>query len=389
MQLQHSLPGFNLRGFNLRGFSAKVLLLLAANTLTVAFLHAEVCITQSQMKPAERDAIAATARTLATLVETNDAPGLRQQTLAEYAKDFSGMTSLVANTSTKIKGASLSVDQVYLLDASSLKTLGDGTNQDAQFFCSLNKSMAEANFLIPALPPGRYAFAIVNAQGINAPWRLSFLLKQNAPAGGQDGSWSMAGFYPKPLTAAGHDGIWYWTQARDRVKARQLWAAYLYYQQAQALLQPAGFVTSSHFDKLRRETTSTAPPALSDGISADAPLVVKGKGGREFRFTDLTTDDSLSADKVDVVAHLAPEPPSEASSTADSAKSKSKPEQKPDPKSPAALPVLSPRDRNTAAMAALIAAFPELRSTFHGVWIFADSPGQNPFITEQPMANIP
>jgi hypothetical protein len=334
------------------------------------------------MKPSDRAAIAAAARSLATIVQSGDAPALRQQTLPEYAKDFAAMSSLVSDTAQKIKAATLQVDQVYLLDASNLKTLADGTNQDAQFFCSLNRSPAEAEFLIPGLPPGRYAFAMVTAASVKAPWHLSFLLKQN---GGEAGNWSMAGFYPKPLTAAGHDGIWYWTSAREMVKAKQLWTAYFYYQQAEALLQPAGFVTSTHFEKLRKEAAAAAPPSLSDGISADAPLVVKNPKAKaaipDFRFTALTTDDSFGAAQPDIVAHLAPDPAPE---PAPDAASKTKP----DPKSPT-VPALSPRDRNAAAMTALLAAYPELRTSFHGVWIFADAPGKNPFITEEPMANIP
>lgn len=380
-------------------FNVRVLTLVAASLLTGGLLRAEVCTTQSQMQPVDRDTIAATARSLASLVQANDAPGLRQRTLPEYSKDFSGMASLVGSTAPRLTGASLAVEQVYLLDATSLKPVSDSTshevqNQDAQFFCSLNKSMAEANFLIPALPPGRYAFAMVTAQGTKSPWRLSFLLKQNVPAAGPQGGWLMAGFYPRPLTAASHDGIWYWTQARDLVKGKQIWGAYLYYEEAQALLQPAAFVTSTHLDKLRREAESAAPPALSTGISADTPLVIKAKNGSEFRFTDLTTDDSLSAEKVDIVAHLAPDPVAEPATAADGAAAKSKGgqkgDQKADGKPSAVLPAspLSPRERNDAAMAALLGAYPELRNLFHGVWIFADSPGKNPFVTEQPMANI-
>jgi len=343
-------------------------------------LRAEVCTTQSQMQPAGRDAIASAALSLATLVQTNDAAALRKQTVPEYARDFSGMASLTSSTSPHLKGASLAVEQVYLLDATNLKTLADGTNQDAQFFCSLNKSPAEANFLIPSLPPGRYAFAMVATQGIKAPWRLSFLLRQSA---GQDAAWQMAGLYPKALTAAGHDGLWYWTRARELVKVRQLWAAYLYYQEAEALLQPAGFVTSTHSDKLHTEAAAAVPPALSAGISADVPLVVKGLGSSEFRFTALTTDDSLGADQLDVLVHLAPDPAPEAPPLGPDGKPA-----KPDPKAVKAAAPLSPTERNNAAMAALVAAYPELRALFHGVWVFADSADGKPFITEQPMANI-
>jgi hypothetical protein len=46
------------------------------------------------------------------------------------------------------------------------------------------------------------------------------------------------------------------------------------------------------------------------------------------------------------------------------------------------------RKRNDAAAAALVAAYPELRKPFHGVWIYAETAGQPPFATEQPMADI-
>ena len=341
-------------------------------------LHAEVCITQSQMKPSDRDAIASTARSLSAKIQSNDAAGLRAQTVPEYAKDFSAMTALVASTAPKVRDGAAMVDQVYVLDAANLKTAADGTNQDAQFFCSLNKSVAEANFLIPALPPGRYALAIVTFPSSKAPWRLSFLLRQDA---GQ-ATWSMAGLYPKAMTAAGHDGLWYWTQARDLVKAHQLWVAYLYYEEAQALLQPTGFTSSTHLDKLRKEAVAGAPPALSEGISEEAPLVVKSAKGTEYRFTGLGTDDSLGANRLDVVVHLAADPAPETPPNSEASKKTAKGQA-----APAAVPE-SPRDRNNDAMAALLAAYPELRNNFHGVWVFADLPGKNPFVTEEPMAEI-
>lgn len=329
----------------------------------------EICTTQSQMKAVDRDAIANAARGLSAKVQANDAAGLRQQSVAEFAKDYTAMTGLIANTSAKIAGSPLVVEQVYLLDATNLKTLGDGTNQDAQFFCSLNNSIAEATFLIPGLPPGRYAFAKVVVPSAKAPWGLSYLLRQDA-----GGPWAIAGFYPKALSGAGRDGLWYWTQAREQTKDKHLWTGYLMYQEAQSLLQPAGFVGSTHLEKLHKEAAAGAPPALSEGISAEAPLIVKGPSGSEFRFTSLTTDDSVGGDKLYVVAHLAPEP------APDAPQAGAKPAVKP--------AALSPKDRNGSAMVALVTAYPELRASFGGVWIFADAPGQNAFVTEQAMAEI-
>ncbi len=187
----------------------------------------ETCTTKSAMTDTDRNALAAAARTMTEKVQSNDPEGLRAITVAEYAKDFSVIQAAVGNSSSKVKNASLVVEQIYMLDASDLKRGPDGSAPNAQFLCSLNKSIAEADFAIPALPPGKYAFAIVEARGIAAPWRLSFLMQQ------QQGQWQMAGFYPTPMTAAGHDGLWYWTEARTMAKSRQQWNAWLYYQQAE------------------------------------------------------------------------------------------------------------------------------------------------------------
>jgi hypothetical protein len=219
----------------------------------------------------------------------------------------------------------------------------------------LNKSAAEADFSISGLAPGRYGFAIVDVPDGSAPWRLSFLLRQD------QGQWEMAGFYPKPLLAAGHNGLWYWSQARLLTAQKEHWNAWLYYQQAESLLRPTNFIQSTHLEKLKTEEAAAAPTALSEGISADAPLVVKGADGAEYHFTALGVDDSLGNDKVDVMAHLKVDQIGDAAAA---------------------------RKRNSDAMDALLAAYPELRKPFHGVWMVAEVPGQNPFATEEAMNQI-
>jgi len=333
------------------GFGAALLVALLCGTAP-----AEVCTTQSQMQPPERSALAQTALDFARRVQGGDSSGIRSLTIAKYAQDFGGIASAIADTGSRIKGSSLQVESIFLLDASAVKAAGNGPDAAAaQFFCSLNQTAAETDFLIPGLPPGQYAFAVVSASG-TAPWQLSFLFQQ------EQGQWKMAGFYPKPLTAAGHDGLWYWTTARSLVQQKHSWSAWLYYQQAETLLQPAGFVSSTHFEKLRAEQIAGAPPALSEGVSAEAPLVVKGKGDAEYHFTVLVTDDSFSKDKVDVVAHLKVDQVGDAAAA---------------------------RKSNIEAMSALLAAYPELRQSFHGVWIFAEAAGQSPVATELSMAEIP
>lgn len=302
------------------------------------------------MQPAERSTLAQTALDFAKRVQDGDSNGVRSLTIAQYAQNFGSIAGAIGDTGPKIKGSSLQVESVFLLDAPDAKA-----TEATQFFCSLNQTAAETDFTIPGLPPGKYGFAVVSAAG-SSPWQLSFLFQQ------EQEQWKMAGFYPKPTTAAGHDGLWYWTTARAMVKQKHPWTAWFYYQQAEALLRPVSFLTSTHFEKLRSELKTAAPPALSDGVSESVPLVVKGKGEAEYHFTALTTDDTFDKEKLDVVAHL------KVNQVGDAA---------------------AARKRNIEAMSALLAAYPELRQSFHGVWVFSEAAGQNPVATELAMTEIP
>lgn len=318
------------------------------------FSHAETCTTQSQMQPVERDALANTARTLAEKLQKNDQAGLRAGTIADFQKDFSGIAGVMATTAPKLKGADAIVEQVYVLDASAAAKTGGGAAADTQFYCTLNKSQAETDFVIPQLPPGRYGFAMVRMEG-TSPWRISMLLRQ------EGGAWQLAGLYPKALTAGGHDGLWYWKEARAMKSSHEPWNAWLYLTEAQTLLAPASFVSSTHLEKLQTEIASATPPAISGGIGGETPLAVKGADGTEYRFTSIAVDDSLGKEKADVAAHMKVAQMGNAAAA---------------------------RKRNVDAMGALIAAYPELRKAFHGVWIFAESAGQSPFATEQTMTEI-
>jgi hypothetical protein len=317
--------------------------------------RAESCTTQSAMTETDRNALAAAVRGLAEKVQNNDAAGLQAITIPQYANNFSAIQNAVASASASVKGAALVVEQIYLLDATDLKAGPDGKPGNAQFLCTLNHSIAEADFSIPALPAGKYAFGIVEARGIPAPYRLSFLMQQ------EQGAWHMAGFYPRAMTAAGHDGLWYWTEARKMAKNKEPWSSWLYYQQAEALLNPTAMIQSTHLDKLRNEQTAVTPPALSNGIGESTPLVVRGADGTEYHFVGLGVDDSLAKEKIDVIARLKVDQLGDAATA---------------------------KKRNTDAMSALVGAYPELRKNFHGVWMVAQAPGQNPYAIELAMNEI-
>ena len=323
--------------------------------LAVSTARAEVCTTQSQMKDADRDSLAAAARTLTADVIASNTAALRAATADDLTKDFAAVTFLVANTAARLAGGSPVVDQVYLLDATTIKPGANGADAEAQFFCSLNRSVAEADFVIPGLKPGTYGFAVVHVDHGTSPWRIAYLLERDGA------TWKMAGIYPNASTAAGHDGLWYWKDARQRAAEKQKWNAWLEYGEADALLRPAAFVDSTHLEKLHTEQTSAAPAVVSDGVSADVPLVVKAADGTEFHVTSIRLDDAAGGDRPDVVVHLRVDPLSD---------------------------VAAARKRNADAMRAVLAAYPELRQAFHGIAVVAEAPGASPFTTESPMADI-
>lgn len=302
-----------------------------------------------------RTAIQSSANELAGYIAAGASDKVRARTIPQFASDqFSGIQSAVQDAATHFKGTAPILQSLWLLDATDLKPGSDGTLQDGQFFCSLKQSASSVTVTIPSLPPGRYAVAIANGQG-SAAWRLTLLLQEVA------GRWQLAGLFPEAMTMGGHDGLWYWNTARSYRDQKQPWNAWISYQIAHRLLQPAPFMTSSHLDKLDDEMTKAAPAALSQGVSSRVPLVLKTADGQDLFVTDIAPDDSLGDNTVDVGIHI------RAEAIADPVKA---------------------RARNRAAALAFARAYPELRNAFHGIWVYADAPGQPPFATEEPFANL-
>ena len=309
------------------------------------------CITQAKMTPAQRAEVGAVAYRIADAVLSGDSKAVQDATIAPYATSFAQTGYLIRTTSAELAGDTLAVTQLYFLDASDRKA---NATTDADFSCPLSGTAAETDFSIAGLPPGHYAFTMVQASGPK-PWLLSFLL-QSDPAG-----WKMAGFYPHRTEAAGHNGVWYWSTARADEKADKPWLAWVLYGEADQLLRPANFVSSTNLDRLRSEMRAAMPPALSSGLSATTPLAIAGPNGAEFRITGLNSDASEDGKQLNLIVHLRADPSSD--TNAETA-------------------------RNLAAGAALLAAHPELRSGFDNLWVIVEAPGTNPFVTERPMREI-
>ncbi|HEX3471939.1 MAG TPA: hypothetical protein VHT28_12225 [Silvibacterium sp.] len=324
------------------------LLALAAVLASPLAVQAVSCITSSEMTPAQRDALVETARTFGGQIQAGNAASVRQATIASVATQFDPVAASIQAVAPQIQAATLTVNAIYLLKASDLKAAQDET----QFFCSVPGSSLVITLTIPQLPPGDYALVLMHATGVEHPQQLSLLL-QNDPLG--SAQWKLAGFFVRPLAAAGHDGVWYWTAARNYAQKKQDWNAYFYYQTAISLLNPVDFLSSPNLEKLRKEAQAVRP----DQLPGADPLVLKG-GGQTFNITGLRTDSFPGG--LDLVVNY----------------------QARDLSDPVAT-----HSQIVELMRALLAEHPELRQGFHGLWVYANADKQSPYAIELPMNKIP
>lgn len=305
--------------------------------------YGATCTTQAQMTAGDRNALVTTAQGLAAKIQAGDAQALRSETLPAVAADFTGIQQTVQYLAPLIQHATVTVNALYLLDAST-----DPPNaQRTDFFCG----SPVVGFNFNGLPPGTYAMAMLHATGVQQPQQISFIL---AKASNQ---WQLAGFFDKPMVLGGHDGAWYWQSARKYAQDNGKWGAWFYYKIATDLLVPVDFVASQNLEKLRRETDQVH----ADLPAPTGPLTVTVNGSM-YKVTSVDTTTALGP--LDLEVHYVPDP-----------------QQAADLRTPAVA-----RKQVSDLMAALLVAHPELRSAFQGMWLHADQGNASLFALELPMA---
>lgn len=302
---------------------------------------------QSQMAPAARNVYEQAARSLGSDIQAANVAAVRANTIAPVAAQFDSLATTIQQVSPKIQKATLTVDALYNLNA---QDLGAGAEQ-AEFFCGVSGLSRVITVTIPKLPPGNYLAAVLHATGVEQPQQLSLIL-QNDPAG--SANWKLAGLFVRPLTVNGHDGVWFWTQARAFAAKKQNWNSYFYYQQAALLLNPADFFSSPNLEKLRKEMQAVKPAELP----GSNPLTVN-VGGQSLEITSLRTESFQGG--LDLVVDY-------------KAKGVSDP--------------VATRTQIVELMKAMLARYPELRTGFHGLWVYAYNNSGQPFAIELPMNQI-
>ena len=309
--------------------------------------NAASCKTQSQMTPAQRDAISGAARAIANEVKTGDVQTVRANTMPAVAADFDGIAGSIDTLKPLVQNATITVDSVFALDAS---TEQPGIAR-TDFYCG--NPVVILNFT--DLPPASYALAILHATGVPKPQQISLVLSESP-----DHRWMLGGFFSKPMTEAGHDGLWYWVSARKFAEKKMSWDAWFYYRTAAYFLDPVDFLSSPNLEKLQHEADGVKPTDLP---AAQQPVMIGGQGST-FQVTAVDTTTTFGPLDLDV--QYAPDPTQAI--------------QLHDPP--------SARKQVLAVMTALLSLHPEIRDGFHGIWVHADQGSVSLFSLELPMDQI-
>jgi hypothetical protein len=310
------------------------------------FSAATSCTTQAQMTAAQRDALANSARTLLTNMQSGNLQYLQQNSMPSLAANFNGIASSIEHLRPLIQTATVTVDNLYLLDASDNPAQASPTD----FYCG--SPVVSLHF--GSLPRGTYALAILHATGVKDPQQFSLILSQAAA-----GRWLLGGLFDKPMLSAGHDGLWYWKNARNYAQSKDAWSAWLYYQMASNLLDPLNFLSSPNLQKLHQEADQIRP----GNFPGAKPMTLTVRGA-SYVLDAVSTTTEFGALDLDV--RYAPD-------AVESAQLRN--------------PV-DARRQVSEIMAALVELHPGLRQAFHGIWLHAQQGQASLFALELPMQEI-
>ena len=231
--------------------------------------YAASCTTQAELPVTDRSALTAAGGRLAEAVLQQDYTGLQSALLPEEAQEWGGIREAVEQAAPLVKGGQAQLQNLYLLDATMLTS-----PQDTQFFCSNATGSLTVTITMRTLPPGRYAVVLADAAGAPLGGQMGLILAWDAA--NSSAGWKLAGLSVRQGIFDGHDGVWYWSHARDLAKSDQPWSAWFSYEVARLLLLPVD--AAQKVDHLQVK------------VVGDNGLTVNTDGGQELEAHDYVND---------------------------------------------------------------------------------------------------
>jgi len=320
---------------------------LAALLAAPCAAYAASCTSQAELLPTDRNALAAVGARLSDAVLQQNFDALKTALLPAESGAWDGIHDAVESAAPLVKGGQAQLRNLYLLDAASQKA-----TEDTQFFCSDATGTLTVTITMPALPPGRYAVVIADAAGAPLGGQMGIILAWDA-AGSPQG-WKLGGLTVRQGVLGGHDGVWWWSHAREVAKADLPWSAWFCYDAARSLLVPVDFLSSPNLERLDSEQ------ALIRNSPQEAFPLTLPDGDRNWKIDSVRLDLSLHQADLGVTY--------ESTGVTDQA---------------------AQHTEATAVMSALLKVHPGIRDNFHGLWAYAMKDGKRTPVMELPMAQIP
>lgn len=228
-------------------------------------VRAQSCQTRDEISPQVKTAIESAAQQVFLEASQDNANAIRANTIPSFSNSIVGVVN--DNKAAFAGAAAPQLRTSFLLDT------GATPSPDGAFYCGVfgasGMSANGAEFVIPNLPAGKYGVVIQDFIGSKGPYALSTIFEDL-------NGWKLAGFYVRPESSMGHDGIWYLTKARDFKAKGQNHDAWFYYVTSWDLLAPVTFMDTKLLSQIIKESNPIQPRDVPSG-NKPATFTANGK----------------------------------------------------------------------------------------------------------------
>lgn len=309
---------------------SRQIFVLTAVLATGVFGRSQSCQTRDETSPEIKSASDTAAKQSYDRAAAGDSAGLQASSIPSLQSSFNGVAAAITDNKAAFAGAKPQLRTSFFVD-------NNPASSDGRFYCGVFGASGlganTAEFDIPGLPAGKYAIVIQDFVGNKGPYSLTTIFQDIS-------GWKLAGFYIRPESALGHDGIWYLQQARQYKAKGQNHNAWFYYVTSWQLLAPVEFMDSSVLSKITEESGGIQPKDIPTGNP-----VTFSANGKTYSITD------MSVFRTDTTFDLSVR--YSAATTAD----------------------FSGTQAEARSLAtAIVAQYPELKEAFNNVWVHAMGP---------------
>ncbi len=292
----------------------------------------QTCQTADEIPKPVKTALEAAAQKTFEQASFGDVDAMHANIAPSAQASFAGMAAAVKDNKPVLVGTTPQLRISFLLDT------GATPSPEGKFYCGVfgaaGATASAAEFDLPGLPAGKYGIVIEDLQGAKGPYALTTIFQD---AGG----WKLAGFYVRPETALGHDGLWYLRRAREYKSQGQMHNAWFYYVTAWDLMAPVTFMDSNLLAKITEESNSIQPK----DVPVAGNVVNYSANGKTYKMSEIIVFRTETTLDLSIKYSVA--------STKD----------------------IATAQKDARALAdAFVAQYPELREAFNNVWARAVDP---------------